>query len=367
MQENMMGHNIIITETSSNLRTLGRNALSGKWKFAILAYILYTLCTSVPTTIFNTFFGTNLNNTQYGYESGMSVDTYSQIYNSAPEYSPISGVYILLVTGAFTLGMTIFFLALFRKQEVGIADIFLGFERFGKALGMLLYQGLFILLWSLIGFAVMALGAILLSFTMVVGIIVLFVGVIVAAVLGAIASIKYSQAFFVMADNPQKSIKDCVNESKIMMKGNKGKYFLLSLSFIGWIILSSIPMGIIIGIASLMSIPNVAVIVLTVVASLFLVPVQVYILSTTTGFYEILAGHLIKDTQPAPIKGETIKEEEKPVLSEPAEKVENNEEPEAPVKEEVDNKEDDIPVSVDDKKDNTFINAKDILKNKDGE
>ena len=40
MQQNMIGHNIIITEPSSNLRALGRNALVGKWKIAIIAYIV---------------------------------------------------------------------------------------------------------------------------------------------------------------------------------------------------------------------------------------------------------------------------------------------------------------------------------------
>ena len=44
MQQNMIGPNIIITEPSSNLRALGRNALAGKWKLAILAVIVYTLC-----------------------------------------------------------------------------------------------------------------------------------------------------------------------------------------------------------------------------------------------------------------------------------------------------------------------------------
>ena len=35
-------------------------------------------------------------------------------------------------------------------------------------------------------------------------------------------------------------------------------------------------------------------------------PVIAYIYSTQAGFYEILAGHLIKETQPAPIDPEAI-------------------------------------------------------------
>jgi len=306
MQQNMMGHNIFIMESSSNLRTLGRNALSGKWKLAILAYILFTLCVTIPTAIFDNFFGTNIGNPQYGYEAGISADTYSQISNTIPEYSPVSGIYAILVSGAFALGITIFFLALFRKQEVRVSDIFLGFECFGKALGLLLYQALFIILWSLIGIVVIVLGAVIMSFSFAGGMILCAVGFVVAVVLAVIASIKYGQSYYVMADNPDKSIKDCVNISKIMMKGNKAKYFFLTLSFIGWTILASIPMGIVIGVTSVMVVPDAVYVIIEIIAGLFVVPVEVYLYSTITGFYEILAGHLIKETEPAPIESDVV-------------------------------------------------------------
>ena len=45
MQQNFCRNNIIITDPSSNLRALGRNALAGKWqRDAIIAVIVYTLC-----------------------------------------------------------------------------------------------------------------------------------------------------------------------------------------------------------------------------------------------------------------------------------------------------------------------------------
>ena len=51
MQQNMIDQNIIITEPSRNLRALGRNALTGKWKIAIMASAVCTLCLSVPPAI----------------------------------------------------------------------------------------------------------------------------------------------------------------------------------------------------------------------------------------------------------------------------------------------------------------------------
>lgn len=315
MQENMMGHNIIITEPSSNLRALGRNALAGKWKVAILAYLIYCLCLNVPTSIFNKLFGVGVTDASDAYMYGSSIistDLYNQLYNSSPTYSFISLFYIILITGAFTLGLTIFFLALFRKQHVVVTDIFLGFERFGKSLGLLMFQMLFIILWSLIGMAVILLGCVVMAFTFTGGILLVIIGMIVSMIFATIAEIKYSQSFYILADDPEKGIRQCVDESKIMMKGNKSKYFWMTISFIGWYILSCIPMGILMGVAQTMQVPGVIFVIMEVVSSLFIVPISVYVFSTQAGFYEILAGHLIKETEPAPINSETVQTIEAP-------------------------------------------------------
>ena len=280
MQQNFYGNNIIITDPSSNLRALGRNALAGKWQSAIIAVIVYTLCVQLPPAILNTLFGIDMGelySMNMGYSYNVGVDSYSTVYNSMSAYSPLSGIYSLLVTGAMDLGLTLFFLAMFRRQIVGIGDVFLGFERYGKALGLFLFQGLFIVLWSL-----------------------LFI------VPGIIAAIRYSQAFFILADDPNKGIRQCMDESKMMMRGNKAKYFCLSLSFIGWGILASIPAGVLSGISEALYLSGFMTVLFDIVGALCMAPVIAYIYSTQAGFYEILAGHLIKETQPAPIDPEAI-------------------------------------------------------------
>ena len=280
MQQNFYGNNIIITDPSSNLRALGRNALAGKWQSAIIAVIVYTLCVQLPPAILNTLFGVDMGelySMNMGYSYNVGVDGYSTVYNSMPAYSPLSGIYSLLVTGAMDLGLTLFFLAMFRRQIVGIGDVFLGFERYGKALGLFLFQGLFIVLWSL-----------------------LFI------VPGIIAAIRYSQAFFILADDPNKGIRQCMDESKMMMRGNKAKYFCMSLSFIGWAILASIPAGVLSGISEALYLSGFMTVLFDLVGALCMAPVIAYIYSTQAGFYEILAGHLIKETQPAPIDPEAI-------------------------------------------------------------
>ena len=51
-------------------------------------------------------------------------------------------------------------------------------------------------------------------------------------------SLLYVLANNICYDNPELSSKECVVRSAELMKGNRGNYFLLSLSFIGWAILA---------------------------------------------------------------------------------------------------------------------------------
>ena len=54
-----------------------------------------------------------------------------------------------------------------------------------------------------------------------------------------IKSLLYSFTYFIAYDNEDMSGKEVVEESAKLMKGYRGKYILLQLSFIGWIILSA--------------------------------------------------------------------------------------------------------------------------------
>lgn len=277
MQDGMITQNIIITESSKNLRALGRNALNGKWKVSIIAVCIYMICIQLPPLVFDSLFGFNMANlfVPGGNTYGMDVEFYIYMHNSMPEFSMLSMIYILLVTGALELGITLFFLASFRNYQTKETDIFLGFEKFGKAMGLMLFQSLFIFLWSL-----------------------LFI------VPGIIAAFRYSQAFFIMADDPNKGIRECMNESKFMMKGNKGKLFVLWLSFIGWGFLAGLPSGIIQMTGKMISTNDFVIGLFALVGGLFMAPVSAYIYSTFAGFYEILAGHLIKDTTPVSVTPE---------------------------------------------------------------
>ncbi len=187
-----MNQNIIVTESSQNLRALGRNALTGKWGMGILGTLIFFALTTVPVIILDEIFG-----------------------NGITDPSGISTVYTILISGPMTLGYAMFAISIFRRRETSPAEVFYGFERFGKAFGLYIVTSIFILLWTLL-----------------------------LVVPGIIAAIRYSMSFYILADQPNIGIMEAINESKRLMQGNKWKFFCLNLSFIGWALLSALTLGI---------------------------------------------------------------------------------------------------------------------------
>lgn len=60
---------------------------------------------------------------------------------------------------------------------------------------------------------------------------------IVFMIPGIIKSFEYAMIPYIVADEPDVSVKEAFRRTKLMMKGNKFRYFALSLSFIGWMLL----------------------------------------------------------------------------------------------------------------------------------
>ena len=59
-----------------------------------------------------------------------------------------------------------------------------------------------------------------------------------------ILSLMYSQSFFILCEDNDKGIVQCMKESAAIMKGHKWEFFILQLSFILWLILGAITCGI---------------------------------------------------------------------------------------------------------------------------
>ncbi len=205
-----------------DLMAQAREALTGKWGlavgFSVLAFLFILICSVIPL---------------------------------------IHGFVQLLVSGPLSLGFCIFFLALARKRPADISQLFDGFKQFGTSLGAYLLVALLVLGWMLLfflpgaivmGVAIWATKAGQVSFnhlSIPPALIILAVVVFVPAYIGLIAiTLRYSQTFFLIADNPALGPLTAIRESKRIMIGKKWKLFCLYLRFIGWALLALLTCGI---------------------------------------------------------------------------------------------------------------------------
>lgn len=183
--------NRIVTEKCKTLRALARQALSGHWGEALALMLVCQIILSVPSILVDIL------------PAALQTETIQLILN----------IYIIVINAPVTLSISRFFIRLFRQQpRSGLQEIRFGFDNIAKALILYMRMLVFTFLWSLLLF-----------------------------IPGIIAALNYSQAFYLLADNPNKSAAQCMAESKFIMHGNKWKYVKLMLSFIGWELLVEAP------------------------------------------------------------------------------------------------------------------------------
>ena len=250
-----MNETIIITEPSSSIRARGRSSLAGMWREAVLGLLIYEAILNLPPLVLDRIMGYPKYLPVFYGGQDITIDT-----------SPLSGIYTFVITGIFSVGIAMFFMSIVRRRQASPVDVFNGFEFALKSLGLFFMVALFTALWSL-----------LLVFP------------------GIIAALRYSQAFYILADDPSKNIMQCIDESKAMMTGNKGKLFCLILSFIGWSILGGLASGVIRGISESFALTGIGIDLLLLVSEIPMLWVLAYIYATEVNFYEMLKGRLQTD------------------------------------------------------------------------
>lgn len=127
----------------------------------------------------------------------------------------VTGIGVILLSGPIALGLAFCFLAKARGQKVEVQSMFNGFSNFVNAFVLEVVNSIFIALWSL-----------------------LFI------VPGIMAELSYSMSFYILQDNPTMSPTDARKKSMELMNGHKWQLFCLRFSFIGWMILGMLTLGI---------------------------------------------------------------------------------------------------------------------------
>lgn len=139
----------------------------------------------------------------------------SLINGAAATILPAIGA--ILLTGPLAYGMAYIFLKQARDhQPVQLADMFRGFQDdFGGTFLIGFMSGLFTTLWSLLFF-----------------------------IPGIVKAYAYSMSYYVKLDHPDYNWRACINESRRLMNGHKWEAFVLDLSFLGWLIVGALCLGV---------------------------------------------------------------------------------------------------------------------------
>lgn len=210
--------------SSKEFRALARQRLTGKWGMSILISFVAALLggTGGGGAGFSSGFSSSFNFDASNLPGAVSAGLHNLWENPLIRMAvlgtlAVGGIISLalfIIGGAVELGQARYYIGLMGGETPEFSILFSRFSIFLKALGLRLYMFLFVFLWSLL-----------------------------LIVPGIIAAYRYAMAPYLMAQYPDKGIVECVNDSKALMAGNKGRLFLLSLSFIGWALLCLLTAG----------------------------------------------------------------------------------------------------------------------------
>ena len=215
---------------SRDYRESAWNILRGRYWWAVLAGLIASVLGGVGFGgSFNFDFNIKIDTSDFGNFVQRATDGQIDISQINSLLHPFAGIAaalgglffaywiaVLIVGSAVELGYNSFNLTLYEsKADPKIETLFSRFSYFGNALLLRLLSLVKVLAWTL-----------------------LFI------VPGIIAMFRYSMAPYIMAENPDLSATEAIEESKRMMAGHKWRLFCLQFSFIGWWLLVALTGGI---------------------------------------------------------------------------------------------------------------------------
>ena len=261
--------NFTSKKTARDFRADARTALKGHWGIAVLVSFLASILGATSGNAGAVFADINRHSLAEIYATltqhrgdFAAADILSLLQQLMHLLVPMlaeafaMGLALYLIGGCIKLGLCRFRLALLDGEKTSVGILFSGFNNmFFKALGLRFLCDLFIFLWTLL--LTIPLTGILSVFLLSAGnelpegpiatlialpcfLVLVF---LVAGIILAI-SLRYSMAYYALAENPNMTAMDAIRESCRMMKGNKWRLFCLQISFLGWAMLCALSAGI---------------------------------------------------------------------------------------------------------------------------
>ena len=207
----------------SDFRHNAWNKLDMKWGTVAINAFVYSIIISAPSFLISMGMNSLANYLtaiiqQLQYNATISLEL-MEIYLSYMVNALVMighGILIVFILSApLTLGFCIMALRVVRKQQIGNNVIISGFKDFTRIFILYLTNAIFIMLWFL-----------------------LFI------IPGIVKAMSYSMSYYIMIDNPNISASEARKRSMEYMEGRKGQLFCLYLSFIGWVLLTALTLGI---------------------------------------------------------------------------------------------------------------------------
>lgn len=187
--------------------------LKGNWANPVVVFLLYNVLSGSIIGLGNTIVAILASIITF---SLLILNVNEEIITIVTSFSPIITLIISFVVIPLALGTIIYFLSFAKNEEPKISAIFDGYKNsFWNSILANILISIYTFLWSLL-----------------------------LIIPGIIESIGYSMTFFILAENPKMSASIAITKSQELMKGHKWDYFVLQLSFIGWVILAMFTCGI---------------------------------------------------------------------------------------------------------------------------
>lgn len=255
------------------IKARAKQRLKERYGTCIGVVLLSTLITLVISALFPVFTGASILDPEVYMQSGSNF--YIGVnFSTSNVLITLLGVFLVsLLTSAISVEECYFFLRVYQGQDVSMGEFLSGLlVDVGKKIGCMLWQTLFVFLWSLPGMAVFLALFILLGSAGGVASVLVWLDYVlifwIAAFIPAIVkTYSYSMMPYILRDRPEVTVRQSMKLSIAMTKGHRWKLFVLGLSFLLWVWLGMVTLGI--------------------VLVLFVIP---YINTATAGFYHELKG-----------------------------------------------------------------------------
>ena len=189
-------------QLNSELRAQARERLEGKWgTFVLMTFLMLVIQTILQIP---------------GYIGSLLEVLSPENVLASLSFSNISNILSLLAL-PLSWGLTVSLLRNHREESVDLENLFDGFRggRYTRVFCALFLVNLFTLLWTLL-----------------------------LIIPGIMKAFSYALTPYILLDEPELTARQAITRSCEIMQGRRWKLFCLSLSFIGWGILSLLTFGI---------------------------------------------------------------------------------------------------------------------------